>query len=966
MRMLPLVLGVTVIAIAVACTWLWTESPVETADATEPRAPTVEVDDRPKPDGFVARRNTTRPNSSILPDAVDLTPEPVATLQGRVVLPDGAPAQDALIRVRHPVPEVTWVAPKPRPTKTRNRGNRRFEPVPTSETHDTLDASFEAAFERALVRVTRARRDGTFRLEELRAPATVTVEVEPPPGSNALPTTREFVVLRGDATTTLPEIRLQAGARIEGQVVDPSSNPMANAQVRTHDGRLATTDAAGRFTFDGLPDGTFDLSTAHVDGFQALANGVRVRAVAGHSAFVRIELPRAAHVAGRVVDQDGIAVARAQVLVEFEAIGANGIEIRGVGATTDEHGAFDAGGIRERAECRVSVQCLGYTETAERAPRPKPGKERANSYVWAQAGETQLELSLFRLPRVTLECVDAVAKRPLVATSITVDSTVHSGATLEAFRVKPGQYAIPLDSTATVETTFVVSAAGFEPQGITATTRPRDFDLGRLEFVPAAGETQAAVDVTQVEGRVVDASTQVGIPDAFVDVLGLERFTGTDYEALTDHEGRFRVVLRSVDVATAADTIRVRAGAARHAPEIVLLRDATLIPLWPRGLSRAKGSVTGGVIGRDGKPAAGLELRCNGRSTLTDERGLFAVTRLDFTPVDELIPHQPAWSIEPAITSRLRHRLHGGDPTRNGLPMEWRFDVSESAPDPVRTLDLRPHTGSLRGLVRVNGVVVPGLRVELTEPTVPKDYREFGQGSDVVRVLLATTTASDGSYAFPLLIPLAGELRVLRNGKPIGDPVPVRIGANDDATAHVVVTAADVRGRVTGWAPGAEPPIVTARREDAQGVRSGRDVESVMTRADGSFTFLDLVEGTYTFTARTMDGATPPHIVEVTSNGSAFIDLELVRVHRVVLEPITWDDEFASILVLADAEGTTVPLATRRDLHERPYFAEVPPGTYELQWVDRWGKASRFWGPTPRRSITVDGDARDIVVKENP
>lgn len=964
MRSMAWGVGFGLVGIAAMLVWVMQETPAERLPS-EVAAPVViaATSVRPEPDGFVARRDSTKPVR--VPEAIDLAPEPTATLVGRIVLPDGEPAHDALVNVRYLAPVVTWIEP---PRQPRRSGRRGLAAPPAEPTPDPR-AEFEAAFERALVRVSRAGRDGSFRFDDLRAPASVTVEIEAPPGSNALPTRLESVALRGDATTTLPDVHLVAGARIDGQVVDEWSNAMVHARVRTHDGRVATTDAAGRFVFDGLPDGTFDLSTTHQDGFDALANGVRVRAMPGRSEFVRIELPRAAHVAGRVIDQDGLAVARADVLVEFETIDGDGIVIRGVGATTDAAGAFDVGGIRRNAECRVSVHRAGYTTPRAQAPASKSASTGAPSYVWTTAGERNLELALFRLPRATIECVDAITKRPLVPASIAVGAVTHASATIEEFRIGPGLYEVPLESTAVVQSSVGVSIAGFDPKSVTATLGPRDLDLGRLEFSPIAGAGEIPVDVTPVEGRVIDALTQSAIAGAVVDVLGLDQTAGTDLHTRTDDDGRFRLVLRTTDVRDLSDTLRVRAGARRYAPEIVLLRDVGLIPMWPRSSKREHGAVTGGVIGRDGRPAVGLHLVCDGRSTLTDERGLFALTRLDFTPVDELVARQPAKSIEPAITNRLRVLLGGMDPLVNGTPFPWRFDVSEPAPEATVTIDLRPYTGSLRGRVRINGSIVPGLRIELIEPIAPMKFQRFLEDAALdapTRILTATTTRQDGSYEFPLLVPLEGALRVVRNGRPLGEPTRVRIGAADDATADVFVATADVRGRVVGFAPGGDLPIVTARRAQSRGVQQAPIVQSVMTRTDGSFELLDLLAGTYTFTARTMDHATAPQIVDVMQNGSESVELELIRVHRVVLDPETWNDVYGAVPRLSNAEGITVTPATERDLHDRVYFAEVSNGAYELLWEDARNRKKPRDGTGDRRAITVDGEARDIVVKAKP
>ncbi len=932
--------------IVAAMAWVLRETaPAEDDQASTPMAIVGDSPARPQPDGFVARRNAGPPDTAVLPPAIDRTPAPTATLVGRVMLSTGTAAAFALVRVRYS--DVGAAA-----TPSLVTGSPDFAGV---------DEVFARSRTRDLVRETRTEADGSFRLDGLRAPAAVCVDIEPAAHANARPTTIDGVGLRGDTTTTLPDVHLQAGARIDGRVVDHDGNALARALVATHDGRTVTADALGRFVFEGLPDGTFDLSAAHDDAL-LVANVERVQVAAGRTGFVRIELPRAAHVAGRVVDQHGVAVRGADVVVEFEAIGITGIEVRGRRTTSDASGSFDIGGVRRDAECRVRATAVGYASHA----LADDGTNARDTSAWAVAGDTNVGLTLFRLPRVSLSCVDARTQRPIDVTSIQVGSSMLTGDALAAACVRPGHYAITVPSRTEDTAKIRVVAAGFAEQTIDDVRASGDIDVGTVAFEPSAPEAGAPPALMGFSGRVIDATSGTGIPDAFVDVLGAPPdVDGVDYEALTNRDGSFELVLRASDIAAGDAALSVRACAASHAPEVVSLRDATCITLWPRGRRDAKGSVTGRVIGRDGKPAAGLELICNGRSTLTDELGVFAFSRLDVSTPDEVRRAPLAWSIEPALTLALRRRCVRVDPQASDLPAAWRFDVTERVPEVELAIDLRPHTGSLRGFVRVNGQNVPGLQVELTEPTVHRFPSDELDSVEQPRTLLATTAGADGSYAFPLLIPLSGEVRVTRNGRLLGQPHAFRVGAGDDATVHLAITTETLRGRVLGGLPNSERPLVTARCVDRSLESAGVSVtEAVVTRGDGSFELVDVVAGTYLVTAWTLDQVAPAQTVEIGGGGDASVELELMRTYRVVLDATTWSARDEESMTLTDAEGRSATLTKRRDLRERAYFDRVPAGAYALRWTS--DREPLVADAARSRTIVVGGDARDIVVTREP
>ncbi len=115
-------------------------------------------------------------------------------------------------------------------------------------------------------------------------------------------------------------LSIDLGGAIAGVVVDPDGLPVRSAYVTlTPPGTgpwsqvtNSTTDAEGRFALRGLDEGEFDLyvqdlwySTAYGDeGTPAVADMVR-RGVAVGSTDLRLQMPRAGVIAGRVLRPDG-------------------------------------------------------------------------------------------------------------------------------------------------------------------------------------------------------------------------------------------------------------------------------------------------------------------------------------------------------------------------------------------------------------------------------------------------------------------------------------------------------------------------------------------------------------------------------------------------------------------------------------------------------------------------------------
>ncbi len=118
--------------------------------------------------------------------------------------------------------------------------------------------------------------------------------------------------------------------------------PVEGTDVTLVGSRLrAQTDANGAFAIEGLPAGNYLVHAVSLD-VRAAAEDQPITLAAGEDRAVQLELEHAGQVTGVVVDEAGQPVAGAYVRL---ARPGRSPTTRGGEAMTDEHGAFDAGGI---------------------------------------------------------------------------------------------------------------------------------------------------------------------------------------------------------------------------------------------------------------------------------------------------------------------------------------------------------------------------------------------------------------------------------------------------------------------------------------------------------------------------------------------------------------------------------------------------------------------------------------------
>lgn len=168
-------------------------------------------------------------------------------------------------------------------------------------------------------RVQRSDADGRFRLGPLpgRGHHVEVEHAEHPPWEG------RHAPADGELT-----IELEPGISLTGRVLAQDGRPLAGATLRLHSTRLlsqggnkrsTTSDDGGRFVFTGLVADDDNWLLAHAPGHAVHVQQPLAVAAAGN-AELRVVLPAARRLAGRVVDADGAPVAQAQVSIEGDRL----------------------------------------------------------------------------------------------------------------------------------------------------------------------------------------------------------------------------------------------------------------------------------------------------------------------------------------------------------------------------------------------------------------------------------------------------------------------------------------------------------------------------------------------------------------------------------------------------------------------------------------------------------------------
>jgi protocatechuate 3,4-dioxygenase beta subunit len=209
------------------------------------------------------------------------------------------------------------------------------------------------------------RPDGTFVLVGLAA-SRYTLHVNPMNRGGAGRGARAVQLADVAVGRTDVEVVLEAGLAIEGVLLDPRNQPLAQAYVQARaqqrqeqpsgrgvrfgGGQGAMTDGEGRFRIEGLAPGTYRLTLQRTqDGQRYLLPADEVPA---GTLGLRLTAREGERVAGRVEDESGRPLSGAVVTVHVP-------QSQSVSAASQADGTFVVTGL-EPGTCNVTVHAKGY------------------------------------------------------------------------------------------------------------------------------------------------------------------------------------------------------------------------------------------------------------------------------------------------------------------------------------------------------------------------------------------------------------------------------------------------------------------------------------------------------------------------------------------------------------------------------------------------------------------------------
>jgi len=558
--------------------------------------------------------------SASAPSGSEPRPGPGAVVTGRVLDPRGQPLGGVPVRLVRATSSVTQL--------------EQLFGLPPSPRARTLAT-------------TRTGADGGFRLEGLDPEAEQSVEIRRKPYA---PLTRRLEYLEQfyPAPLRLGDLRLTAGAVIEGTCVDPEGRPLEAVALRVEAGPLAearpgaahrsmivdpaapdaVTDARGTFRIEGAPSGDVRIHADHRDRVAGVSPVLRT-APGRTTSGVRIVLRPGRVIAGFVKSPAGRALPGIEVFA-----------VRLERSTAPDSRAGRGGSVRTDAEGRFEIR--GLDAGPYRVSAWAPGRSPVG--VETVAGRRDVNL-VFEAPRVFRIRGRVVVKgegRPIEGATVRLANAYVGGAgprgDADAFTDADGRFELAAEETWTRQV-VTADAAGF--------VRGRSAAFGLSREVPAPpeivlhlepgsgleGRVTAARDARPVNGAAVVLWRSGPDPRASGRWISAPDIVSDSGRALartrTDETGRFRFAcvppgrhdleVRHVEFADA-----IQEGLVLTSGETLSGIEVTL----GRG-----GALSGKVFFRDGGPAARVAVVLRDRHgrekrRVTRQDGAFRFTHL--------------------------------------------------------------------------------------------------------------------------------------------------------------------------------------------------------------------------------------------------------------------------------------------------------------------------------------------------
>lgn len=801
---------------------------------------------------------------------------------------------------------------------------------------------------------------------------------------------------------------LDPAGTIAGQVVDEAGRPLPRVRIRTYANRpqsamgfqleekTAWSGPDGRFTLRQLPAGRRHDLTAVLEGFAPARQSADVPPPGRSAPPVRIVLGRGAAAFGRVLNEDGLPVAGAELTLA-QLPGASGyVDLEPFRAVSDSAGRFRFPNVSP-GWFDLQVKRAGF------APAIREGLEIAAAAREADLGDITLEAGSAIEGRVTDERGNPVA-RAEVFLSPTEDLGAFFGSGHgEALTGADGRFRFP-DLPRGRYFDLEVVHEGFVPASLPGVEARPGSPL-RIEL--REGRT--------LTGRVVDADG-APIPKASISVVEVTRVEMessnfshgmTVDQARTDDEGTF--VLSNLEPGTVELQVDATGYRRKRVPGL-RVPEAGGGP--PVEISLERGAAIGGrVVDAQGRPVRGAMVRAEGERSedgvlsfaggLTDADGRYLLEGLEtgFHKVyaetsDRDLRTQSEVEVRPG-TNRLDLRFPagvevsgsvvgpGGDPVAGASVQLWPLQggqvrhAASSGSGAFTFTDvvegeyrLRGSgrgfaNSSMAGTVRVGRASVTGLELRLSPGAVirgrllglaPEDRDEVHvtahspEGGD----LLQGTVDSEGSYRISGVGP--GEWQVSANLSSRASThgrAQVREGDEEVVLDLQLPEGFTLAGRILLDRNPLAGALVT--------LRGGGEIPidgQARTSHDGSFTLSNLPPGSYTLLIALSTGVGHIQAVEISGDQEITVEVQTGTLEGRLLSPEGLP--VAGALVTAIGENPDLRAAfqgpsTRSD--DQGYF-ELPglaAGTYRVTAEARgFGPAETLAVLTPGGTVHVE------------
>lgn len=626
------------------------------------------------------------------------------------------------------------------------------------------------------------------------------------------------------ATTS---VRLRPGRAVAGEVVARATGrPLAGALVRGCDsgaltfGRdacaLVHADEEGRFKLNHLPEGEVTLSAVAPAHAVSVPKAITVQPPPAAHEAVRLVLGPGARMAGRVVDDTGAPVAKAQVEARQFAgtlsMHEERSEQRPEGVTTDDQGAFVFEGLAAGAGWLVTA-----TQRGTRTVEPLT--------LTVEAGSDRDDL-LLRLPRATsfvFRLIDADRQpvgdaravlyiRPEGAVQTFAGRDTSSAHAEREEGGEPGRYRaqaqVPGSGTFDVE---------IAPDGWRTTVRQG------LRLV--AGETYDLGAVNLVRGRAIKGTVRdaTGGPIADAEVSVFRMRHQAQARTRSDAEGRFDLSGLG-DEPTARIGVRAKGYVDADLERVEIEGPPLDVVLQPVG------AVEGRVVLADGGAPKAWTVRVQPESTAS----MVARMRRQFIEprqFEEASGEFRMGELEAGVYT-IEVRAEGRAPGR-------KTGVQVVAGETARVGTIRLDEGlsvSGRVLAASGGTPVADAQVEAGPPQAGA----FG--------LLETgrqEARSDGEGRFTV-VGLAAGTTIVKASHPDYAPAESRVELVENQSSSETILRLTGGGRLTGTVRGRDgAPIVSERVMVSQGLMGGETPRIAISDTAGSFELTRLPAGTY-------------------------------------------------------------------------------------------------------------------------